>query len=64
MKRLITAHALTGNRAGALQAYQACQAVLKAELGIVPSPETEHLRLRACFLNQIREKQPGCGLNG
>lgn len=31
----------TGDRAGALKAYERCKTVLAAELGIAPSPETE-----------------------
>jgi DNA-binding SARP family transcriptional activator len=39
-RRLMQAHAAAGNRTAALQAYQHCCAVLEAELGLPPSPET------------------------
>jgi DNA-binding SARP family transcriptional activator len=47
-RRLMQLHLAVGNRAAALQAYEACQAILMRELNAVPSPETEALgeRLR------------------
>jgi DNA-binding SARP family transcriptional activator len=42
-RRLMQAHAAAGDRTAALQAYQHCCAVLEAELGVPPSPETTAL---------------------
>jgi DNA-binding SARP family transcriptional activator len=42
-RRLMQAHADAGNRTAALQAFQHCAAVLEAELGVPPSPETTAL---------------------
>ncbi|GIV80637.1 MAG: transcriptional activator [Litorilinea sp.] len=50
---LMEAYALTGDRAAALRAYEACRALLQAELAIPPSPETEALAER------IRLETPG-----
>jgi DNA-binding SARP family transcriptional activator len=51
-RRLMQLHVAAGNRAGALHAYEACQAILARELNANPSPETEALaeRLRAHIL--------------
>ena len=40
-QQLIYLHALSGNRTGALRAYQTCITVLKRELDVEPSPETQ-----------------------
>jgi len=40
---LIQAQAAAGDRTAALRSYQACRAILTAELGIEPSPEIEDL---------------------
>lgn len=37
-ERLIRAHLLAGNRAGALRAYTECEDLLRDELGVEPSP--------------------------
>jgi len=42
-RQLMQTHADAGNRTAALQAYQHCCAVLEAELGVPPSPETTAL---------------------
>jgi DNA-binding SARP family transcriptional activator/tetratricopeptide (TPR) repeat protein len=39
-RAMMRAHARVGDLAAARRAYQACRAVLKAELGIEPTPET------------------------
>ncbi len=43
-RRLISAHAAAGDRAGALRAYERCRALLADELGVEPSAETTALR--------------------
>ena len=40
-QQLIHLHALSGNRTGALRVYQTCVTVLKRELDVEPSPETQ-----------------------
>jgi DNA-binding SARP family transcriptional activator len=40
-QKLIQAHAAAGNPARAIAAYRACRAILRDELGVEPSPETE-----------------------
>lgn len=42
-RRLMRLHYLRGDRAAALAAYERCQAVLRAELGTAPDPETRAL---------------------
>jgi DNA-binding SARP family transcriptional activator len=42
-RRLMQLHALSGDRTAALQAFAACQTILKAELGIDASAETKAL---------------------
>lgn len=42
-RRLMQLHLATGNRAGALAAYEACQTILARELNASPAPETEAL---------------------
>ena len=42
-QRLMTVHAMAGNRAEALLVYGRCRELLFAELGVDPSPETEAL---------------------
>lgn len=44
----ITMYGATGDRAGALKAYERCKTLLAAELGIDPSPETDEV-LRAAL---------------
>jgi DNA-binding SARP family transcriptional activator len=39
-RRMIQVHIAAGDRAGALQAYEACRAVLERELNAEPAPET------------------------
>jgi DNA-binding SARP family transcriptional activator len=39
-RRLMLAHAATGNRAEALRAYERCRRLLAEELGVDPAPET------------------------
>ncbi|HWQ13548.1 MAG TPA: AAA family ATPase [Roseiflexaceae bacterium] len=46
-RRLMQAYLVAGDRAAALQAYEACRAVLAAELGIAPAPETDTLAAAA-----------------
>ncbi len=43
---LMEAHAVAGNRAEGLCAYEQCRKLLADELGAYPSPETEALQLR------------------
>jgi DNA-binding SARP family transcriptional activator len=47
-RRLMEAHAATGDRAAAMRVYEACRDVLERELNVVPAPETSDLagRLR------------------
>ncbi len=52
---LMRLHALLGDRAGALQAYQRCAEALLRELGSEPSVETRRLHER------IRSAEPGPG---
>lgn len=40
-ERLIRAHLLAGNRAGALRSYAACEELLRDELGVEPSPHVQ-----------------------
>ena len=40
-QRLMRLHALNGDRAGALRAYQECEAILQRELDVPPSEETQ-----------------------
>ncbi|TMF16057.1 MAG: hypothetical protein E6I35_11355 [Chloroflexi bacterium] len=42
-RRLMLIHKASGNRAEALRAYAKLQALLKAELGTSPGPETRRL---------------------
>jgi DNA-binding SARP family transcriptional activator len=42
-QRLMRALADAGNRAEALRAYAECHALMARELGVAPSPETEHI---------------------
>jgi DNA-binding SARP family transcriptional activator len=42
-RRLMLCHFTLGDRSAALQAYEACRALLKRELNVEPSPETEIL---------------------
>lgn len=44
--RVMMAHASSGNRAEALQAYQRCRQVLADEIGVLPGPQIEAARLR------------------
>ncbi len=43
---LMEAHAVAGNRAEGLRAYERCRTLLADELGAYPSPETEAVHLR------------------
>jgi DNA-binding SARP family transcriptional activator/tetratricopeptide (TPR) repeat protein len=45
-RRLMQLYFMAGDRTAALQAYAACQAALKVELGVEPSPETKALAER------------------
>lgn len=45
-RRLLRLHALAGDRAGALRAYQQCAATLEAELGVEPDPLTREAYTR------------------
>lgn len=42
-RRLMTAAAASGDRAGAARAYERCRTMLAEELGVLPHPETEAL---------------------
>ncbi|MFN8538408.1 MAG: AAA family ATPase [Thermomicrobiales bacterium] len=57
-RRLIEARFASGERAAALEAYAACQALLARELGTEPSPETSALaaRIRAAAPPQPRAR--------
>jgi DNA-binding SARP family transcriptional activator len=44
-RQLMLAHAASGNRAGALLAYERCRRLLAAELGTTPSPALQALHL-------------------
>lgn len=44
-RQLMRAHALAGNRADALRAYERCRALLADELGVDPDPQTEAVYL-------------------
>ena len=61
---LMRLHALDQDRAGALRVYQACAAVLEAELGVEPEPETRQAprpdrRRRAGRLGRRRAPSDG-----
>ena len=43
-RRLMQIHYLAGDRAAALQAYERCERLLRRELGVAPSAETQALR--------------------
>ncbi|MDP9371493.1 MAG: AAA family ATPase [Chloroflexota bacterium] len=45
-RRLMRLHLASGDRTAALRAYEACRAVLDAELQVAPAPETEALAER------------------
>lgn len=45
-RRLMICHFTRGDRPAGLQAYEACRALLKRELNVEPSPETESLAKR------------------
>lgn len=45
-QRLMRLHLAAGNRAEALRVYHACAALLRRELGVDPSPETQALHLQ------------------
>ena len=51
-RRKMRAHFAAGERGQALATYEACQAVLRAELNVEPEPDTEALALR------IRTQRP------
>ena len=58
-RHLIKLHLLKGERAKALSIYHLCAAMLRDELGVEPSPETEELRKRVLRLGtQIRFEEP------
>ncbi|HEU5102693.1 MAG TPA: bacterial transcriptional activator domain-containing protein, partial [Roseiflexaceae bacterium] len=50
-RTVMLAHARQGNRPLALRAYQRCAAVLQAELGVDPSPETTTLYERMTLID-------------
>lgn len=56
---LVDAH----DRAGALKAYEHCRAVLAAELGVEPSPETEAVLQRALGPRTAHSPAAGPGLD-
>lgn len=56
---LVDAH----DRAGALKAYEHCRAVLAAELGVEPSPETEDVLQRALGPRTAQSAAGGPGLD-
>jgi DNA-binding SARP family transcriptional activator len=51
-RRKMRAHFAAGERGQALETYEACRAILAAEIGVVPEPDTEVLaaRIRAQVL--------------
>lgn len=51
-RRLMRLRYLTGDRSGALTAYQACSEILRRELGVAPSPETANLA------EEIKRREP------
>jgi len=55
-RRLMQLHLANGNASAALQAYEACRALLAGELQVAPSPETEALAAR------IRQQSPAPGV--
>ena len=57
-RRLMRLLALTGDRAGALQVYHTCASLLRRELGVDPSPETEQTYTRLLQQNE-RSPVPG-----
>ena len=55
-RSLMSAYDQRGNRAGAIQQYQACARILRDELGLRPAPETE-----ALYQQIVAEREePGC----
>jgi DNA-binding SARP family transcriptional activator len=55
-RHLMRLHSLAGDRAGALQAYQACAVILKKELSVEPDTETRDLYER--LLSSKIDKPP------
>lgn len=57
-RRLMELQLASGNRAEALRAYHACAALLRRELGVDPSAETQALYLRALHADAIPSPPP------
>lgn len=58
-RQLMQAHALAGNRAAALQAFEQCRTLLVDELGVDPDPQTE-----AVYLDILRTAPHESGSGG
>ena len=63
-RRKMRAHFAAGERGQALATYEACRAVLAAELGVEPEPDTaelaESIRTQASLYNPAVALNPGC----
>ncbi len=60
-RQLMRLHLLMGNRVGALQQYEACQAMLLDELGVAPDTHTRALREQALQSPPARFVAEGSG---
>jgi DNA-binding SARP family transcriptional activator len=57
-RRKIRAHFAAGERGQALETYDACRAILAAELGVEPEPDTEALATRIRTQHPVRRSAP------
>ncbi len=57
-RRKMRAHFSAGERGQALEAYETCRAILEAELGVEPEPDTEALALRIRSQHPLERSEP------
>lgn len=57
-RRKMRAHFAAGERGQALETYEFCRAILEAELGIEPEPDTEALVLRIRSQHPVERSEP------
>lgn len=58
-RRVMTLHALTGDRATALRAYHGCATALAREVGVDPSPATREVYQRLLESEELPAPEPG-----